>query len=517
MNATNPVRMLRVVGASEHNLKNITVEIPRNTFTVITGLRGSGKSSLAFDTIYAEGQRRYVESLSAYARQFLDQLQKPNVDHIEGLSPAISIEQRTVSRNPRSTVGTVTEIYDYLRVVFANLGEPHCAECGRLLARQTVQQIVDAAMELPEGTKLLVLAPVVRGRKGEYAKVFDQARREGFVRAKVNGKIVELEEPPRLNKKLKHDISIVIDRAVVGPEAKARLTDSIETALKKAEGLVTLEVLAGGGVGKGRLGVGEHVFSEAMACPEHGPQIVELTPRMFSFNSPYGACPKCNGLGTLAEVDPEKVLPDASLSLREGAIVPWQGYFLDAKARPRGEESRAWGYQWIKTVCKRYNIGFDVPFKRLSAKQRSVLLYGGEGEKIDVTFESESGSRWESKYEWEGLIPRIQRRLRETSSDDAREHYLKYYSDRPCTDCEGARLKRESRAVTFHGKSLSEFTAMTVDEALDWIGGIKYSEKDMQIGEQALKEIRERLQFLKNVGLGYLTLNRASGTLAGGE
>ncbi len=522
------IRNIVITGAAEHNLKHIDVTIPRQAITVVTGLSGSGKSSLAFDTIYAEGQRRYVESLSSYARQFLDQMHKPHVEHIEGLSPAISIEQKTVSKNPRSTVGTVTEIYDYLRVLYANIGLAHCPRCGRPLERQTVQDIVDRIMDWPEGTRLLVMAPLVRGRKGEYKQIFEQAQREGYTRAKVDGELRELDEPIPLNKKLKHDISIVVDRLVVTPTIRQRLTDSVETTLRKAQGLVAIERIE-----KGRTGGEEMTFSEAMACPEHGPQIVELSPRMFSFNSPYGACPRCKGLGVLQEVDPARVVPDPGLTIRQGAVVPWANYFKHSSAdqeeivvKARGRRWRhkvskghsdSWGEQYILSILKHYKIDPDVPFAKLTAAQKKAILNGSDGDKIRIKYASSRGTKFETLTTFEGVIPRIIRRLDETGSEGIQEDLARYFSDQPCPDCHGARLKPESLAVTIKDMDISRFCAMTVKEALALMKGATWTRREQAIGQQALKEIRDRLQFMANVGLDYLTLDRASATLSGGE
>ncbi|HUT24166.1 MAG TPA: excinuclease ABC subunit UvrA [Sumerlaeia bacterium] len=505
-------RPLRVIGASEHNLKNINVTIPRNSLTVITGLSGSGKSSLAFDTIYAEGQRRYVESLSSYARQFLDQMQKPNVEHIEGLSPAISIEQRGISKNPRSTVGTVTEIYDYLRILYASIGKPHCPECGHALEGQTVQQIVDRILAYPEGTRFLVMAPVVRGRKGEYGALFDQARREGFTRAMVDGEIVDLETPPRLNKKLKHDVSVVIDRLIMREDLRQRLTDSIEIALKKAEGLVAVQIVKGRGGGEP-----PQVFSESMACPVHGPKLVELTPRMFSFNSPYGACPRCKGIGSMLEVDEDLVVPDRSKSISEGAVVPWASFFVTKSGEPLQRGSMAWSAQQIRSLCKAHKIDLAKPLGQLSKTHQQLLLYGSRGKKYRVRYESRSGSKFEGDLTWEGLIPQIERRWRDTDSEAAREHWGQFFSDRPCSECGGARLRAETRAVTLHGLGIAEFSQLSVEAALEFLTETEFTSREKEIGMQAIKEIADRLRFLTNVGLSYLTLDRTARTLAGGE
>jgi len=540
MSKPERLRNIVVTGAAEHNLKHINVTIPRQTLTVVTGLSGSGKSSLAFDTIYAEGQRRYVESLSSYARQFLDQMHKPHVEHIEGLSPAISIEQKTVSRNPRSTVGTVTEIYDYLRVLYANIGSPHCPVCGRPLQQQTVQEIVDKILDWPEGTKILVMAPVVRGRKGEYKQLFEQAAREGFQRVKIDAEIHLVDEPISLNKRLKHDISIVIDRLVVTPKIRQRLTDSVETALKKADGLALIERLAGPGDQPGE----EITFSERMACPVHGPQIVELSPRMFSFNSPFGACPRCNGLGTLPEVDPRRIVPNEALSIAEGAVLPWAGYFRNGAAgraaeadigddprpvakpgrRPAAparaddeERGEGWGKQYVLALLKHLRINPDKPWRSLTQRQRDAILFGTGQEPVPVRFVMGTGSRFETNKPFEGLVPRIQRRLRETTSEDILEHLRGYYSDQPCPACAGARLKPGSLAVTIKGRNISEFCGQTVREALAFLDGARWSKRELAIGGQAIKEVRDRLQFMVNVGLDYLSLDRAAGTLSGGE
>jgi excinuclease ABC subunit A len=561
------VRQIVVTGAHEHNLKHVNVVIPRNALTVVTGLSGSGKSSLAFDTLYAEGQRRYVESLSSYARQFLDQMQRPKVEHVEGLSPAISIEQKTVSKNPRSTVGTVTEIYDYLRVLYANIGAPHCPECGRPLERQTVQQIVDAVMAWPAGTRLLVLAPVVRGRKGEYKQIFEQAEREGYARVQVDGQTRELTETIRLNKKLKHDISIVIDRLVVAPTIKQRLTDSVETALKKADGLVTLERLA-----KGQTDGGDQVtFSQSMACPEHGPQLVELSPRMFSFNSPFGACERCKGLGTLREVDLARVIPNPALSIRQGAVAPWASYFkgdlaaaensngnyksndnsggddepesradrvrrLGAKrdvpkrqankraAAMRGrkaakpdEASGSWMRQYLLCILRHFKIDPDASWNKLTDKQRDGVLNGTGKDKIHIKYVSPSGSKYETHSPFEGVLPRLARRLVETDAEALDELAGTFYSDQPCPDCAGKRLKPGSLGVSIKGKNIAEFCAQTVGEALEFLAAQAWSKRETLIAAQALKEIRDRLGFMASVGLDYLTLDRAAATLSGGE
>ncbi|MCB2155033.1 excinuclease ABC subunit UvrA [bacterium] len=508
---------LQVFGACEHNLKNIDVRVPRNTLTVVTGLSGSGKSSLAFDTIYAEGQRRYVESLSAYARQFLDQMPKPHVEHIEGLSPAISIEQKTVSRNPRSTVGTVTEIYDYLRLLFANAGTPHCTLCGRKLQKQTVQDIVDRTMSLPEGSRLLVLAPIVRGRKGEYQALFQQALKEGFVRAKVDGETIELDPQMRLKRQFKHDISLVIDRFIVRKDQRQRLTDSVELALRKADGLVIVETVpdSGGKFPKGIEWEGERTFSEALACPEHGPQIIELAPRMFSFNSPYGACPNCNGLGTTPEIDEDAIVPDPSRSIEEGAVVPWRGYFPVRRGvvEPR---TSAWGYRVLLALSKALKFKFDTPWEKLPAKVRNALLHGTGSKKYTVHMSAEDKGHVH-KVDWEGLVPRIKRLMNETQSEAMRDGYIRYLRDAACPECKGARLRPESLAVTIGDRNIGEACALTIGEAHDFFANLKLDEREAMIANQPLKEIRDRLSFLLNVGLHYITLDRQAGTLSGGE
>jgi excinuclease ABC subunit A len=540
MNKSERIKQIVVTGAHEHNLKHIDVTIPRHALTVVTGLSGSGKSSLAFDTIYAEGQRRYVESLSSYARQFLDQMHKPKVEHIEGLSPAISIEQKTVSKNPRSTVGTVTEIYDYLRVLFANIGTAHCPHCGHPLERQTVQQIVDRILEWPDGTRLLVLAPVVRGRKGEYRQIFEQAEREGYTRVKVDGEVRELGEPIRLNKKLKHDIAIVVDRLVVTREIKQRLTDSVETALKKADGLVTIERVEKETKSRKKNGGGEAVtFSQSMACPEHGPQIVELSPRMFSFNSPFGACERCKGLGSLQEVDAGRIVPSAKLTIRQGAVVPWAGYFKDSAAgdedaeenvdakptkgrrgrRPRKppQNSNSWGKQYVLSVLRHFQIDLDTPWEKLTQKQRDGVLRGSGKEKVAIKYASASGTKFETNSPFEGIVPRLERKLRESGDEDVEGLLKTYYSDQPCPDCAGRRLKPGSLGVTIKQRNIAEFCEQTVGEALAFVDGQKWSKREQAIGGQPIKEIRDRLRFMANVGLDYLSLDRAAGTLSGGE
>ncbi len=487
---------LIVSGAREHNLKDITVAIPRGSLTVITGLSGSGKSSLAFDTIYAEGQRRYVESLSAYARQFLGQMDKPDVDSIEGLSPAISIDQKTTSRNPRSTVGTVTEIYDYLRLLWARIGHPHCHICGRPIAGQSAEQIIDQVMELEDGTRFMVLAPIVRGRKGEYGKRLTELRDEGFSRVKVDGELRRLDEEIALDKKYKHDISVVVDRLVMKPELRKRLADSIETAVALADGLVEIELVDLDEV---------HTYSERFACPVHGPSLVELEPRIFSFNSPHGACPRCTGLGSQMEIDPELVVPDPTLSIGEGAIAPWAASASD------------YYEQLIQAIAERYSIDLETPWEKLPREQREFFLYGTNGERVQVSYRNRFGRRRSYATRFEGIIPSLERRYRETDSEWAREKIEEYMTLRPCPECRGARLRPESRAVLVADTPIHEFMALSARRALEWVRGLSLSEHDHRIARLVLREIEERLQFLENVGIGYLTLERAAATLSGGE
>jgi len=483
-----------VKGAREHNLKNIDVEIPRDKLVVITGISGSGKSTLAFDTIYAEGQRRYVESLSAYARQFLGQMEKPDVDYIEGLSPAISIDQKTTSKNPRSTVGTVTEIYDYLRLLFARIGRPHCPKCGREISQQTVDQMVDAVMALPEGTKIQVLAPVVRGRKGEYQKLFEKIKKEGFVRVRVDKIIYETSEEIKLDKNKKHDIEIIVDRLTVKKGIESRLADSIEVALSKAQGLVLIDVV----------GQSELLFSQNFACPDCGISIEEITPRMFSFNSPYGACPACSGLGINMEIDPELVIPDRSKSVAEGAIAPWN-------SSPDGIY-----FQMLQAVLEHYGYDVDTPIEKMDEKMVNILLYGSD-EPIDFTFEGRfTGTRHFTSY-FEGVINNLKRRYQETDSEWMREEIEEYMSTKPCPACGGARLKPESLAVKINGKSIAQVSSLSIRDTIEFFETLPLTEKEKVIAHQILKEIKNRLKFLMDVGLDYLTLDRASGTLSGGE
>ena len=486
--------LIRIRGAREHNLKNIDVDIPRNKLVVITGVSGSGKSSLAFDTIYAEGQRRYVESLSAYARQFLGQMDKPDVDYIEGLSPAISIDQKTTSRNPRSTVGTVTEIYDYLRLLFARIGHPYCPNCSIRIAQQTVEQMVDRIMALPQQARIQILAPLVRGRKGEYSKLFADMRANGFVRVRVDGVVRDLEEVIRLEKNKKHNIEVVVDRLIIKPGLEERLADSLETALKYGNGLVLIDVI----------GQEELLFSATFACPQCGFSFEELAPRMFSFNSPYGACTECSGLGYRSEIDPDLVVPDKRLTLREGAIAPWvpgkNGYYQ----------------QVLLAVTSYVGIDLDTPFEKLSRKQQEVLLWGLK-ERIPFHYEDPRGRFHRTSLKFDGVIPILEKRYKETFSDFIREEVESYMSAYPCPACRGARLKPASLSVLVGGLNIAEVTAMTVDKARSFFRSLALTEKEKQIARLILKEIDERLGFLQNVGLEYLTLDRASGSLSGGE
>lgn len=486
---------IEVKGARAHNLKNIDVNIPRDQLVVITGLSGSGKSSLAFDTIYAEGQRRYVESLSAYARQFLGQMDKPDVDAIEGLSPAISIDQKTTSRNPRSTVGTVTEIYDYLRLLYARVGKPICPIHGIEITSQTIEQMTDRILEYPERTKLQVLAPIVSGRKGTHVKVLDQIRKQGYVRVRVDGEMEDLSEEIELEKNKKHSIEVVIDRIVVKEGVAARLSDSLETALRLGEGRVMIDVI----------GQEELLFSEHHACPHCGFSIGELEPRMFSFNSPFGACPSCDGLGSKLEVDPELVIPNKDLTLRQHAIAPWE------------PQSSQYYPQLLEAVCTHYGIDMDIPVKDIPAHLFDKILYGSGSELIYFKYENDFGQVRENEIEFEGVLRNIERRYKETSSDYIREQMEKYMANQPCPTCKGYRLKKETLAVLINGKHIGEMTDLSVSDALDFYEKIELSEKDLQIAQLILREIKERLSFLNNVGLDYLTLSRSAGTLSGGE
>ncbi|HKD95218.1 MAG TPA: excinuclease ABC subunit UvrA [Gaiellaceae bacterium] len=489
---------LVVHGAREHNLKDITVRLPRNRLICITGLSGSGKSSLAFDTIYAEGQRRYVESLSAYARQFLQMMEKPDVDHIDGLSPAISIDQKTTSRNPRSTVGTVTEIYDYLRLLYARVGRPHCPICGKPIAGQSLDAIVDQVLKLEEGTRFTVNAPVVRDRKGEYKDVFEDLTREGFTRVKVDGEQYVLEEGvPELDKKFKHTIEVVVDRLVMRADLRLRLTQSIETAAALAEGLVAVDLVDTGE---------QLLFSENFACPDHGVSLPELQPRIFSFNAPHGACPRCTGLGSQQEIDPDLLVPDPSLSIDDGALVPWSvggsSGFYEAV---------------IQAIADRYEIDTSKPWSELDESERDRFLNGTDGEKLYVQYRNRMGRRRQYMLAFDGIVSSLQRRYRETDSSTARERIEEYMSLRPCPVCNGARLKPEVLAVTVGERSIYEFTRMSVSRALAFLDELGLTPTEELIGHRIVKEIRERLTFLDDVGVGYLTLDRAAATLSGGE
>jgi excinuclease ABC subunit A len=487
---------LVIAGAREHNLKDLHLRIPRHALVVITGLSGSGKSSLAFDTIYAEGQRRYVESLSAYARQFLGQMDKPDVDSIEGLSPAISIDQKTTSRNPRSTVGTVTEIYDYLRLLWARIGHPHCYNCGQPIAAQSAEQIVDQVMTLDEGTRFMVLAPVVRGRKGEYGKLFEELRAEGFTRVKVDGELRRLEEEIVLDKKFKHDIAVVVDRLVMRPDLRKRLADSIETAVGLAEGIVEVELVDGGEV---------RTYSERFACLNCGTSMPELEPRMFSFNSPHGACPRCTGLGSQMEIDPELVVPDPSLSLGEGAILPWS------------TSASNYYEQMTQAIAERYEVDMDTPWEDLPEEVQDCFLHGTNGDRIYISYRNRYGRRRSYTTSFEGILPNLERRYRETDSEYSREKIEEYMSVRPCPECHGARLRPESLAVKVGGLGIHELTRMSAKRAIEWFERLELSTTERAIARLVLREIDERLRFLDSVGVGYLSLERAAGTLSGGE
>ena len=487
---------LKIRGAKEHNLKNISIDIPKEKLVVFTGLSGSGKSSLAFDTIYAEGQRRYVESLSSYARMFLGQMSKPDVEEIEGLSPAISIDQKTTSQNPRSTVGTVTEIYDYLRLLYARIGIPHCPVCGREILQQTVDQICDQILDLPEGERIQILAPVVRGRKGEHQKELEAAARSGFVRVRVDGILYDLSEKIKLEKNKKHNIEIVVDRLVVHPEIRSRLSDSIESASKLANGILLVS----------RAGEEDMLFSQNYACPEHGVGIEELTPRMFSFNNPFGACPKCTGLGVFLKIDPDRILPNPDLSIRQGGI----------KGSGWAMEGNTVAAMYFNGLSKRYGFSLDTPIRDLPPEIIQILLYGNGGEKIDMERDTSYGhSRYSSAFE--GVINSLERRYRDTSSNWIKDEIRSYMSEIPCDECGGRRLSKISLSVTVGGLNIHDFCEMSVTNALLFLEKMKLTERQNRIAENILKEIRSRLNFLKNVGLEYLTLSRAAGTLSGGE
>ncbi|BBF44833.1 excinuclease ABC subunit A [Lachnospiraceae bacterium KM106-2] len=489
---------IRIRGAKENNLKNVDLTIPRDEFVVFTGLSGSGKSSLAFDTIYAEGQRRYMESLSSYARQFLGQMEKPNVESIEGLSPAISIDQKSTNRNPRSTVGTVTEIYDYFRLLYARVGIPHCPNCGKEIKKQTVDQMVDEIMKLPEKTKIQLLAPVVRGRKGEHAKLFEQAKKSGYVRVMVDGNLYELSEEIKLEKNKKHNIEIIVDRLMVRDGIQQRLADSIENVLKLAEGLMIVDVIGGEPIN----------FSESFSCPDCGISIAEIEPRNFSFNNPFGACPECSGIGIKMEFDEELIIPDKKLSIMDGAItvLGWQS----------ANDPSSYTYAILSALSKEYNFSLDTPWKDLSDEVRHMLIHGTNGKSVKVYYK---GQRGEGVYDvaFEGIIRNVERRYRETGSDTTKQEYETFMRVTPCKACKGQRLNKESLAVTVGGKNISEVTEYSIRDLQTFMGNLELSPTQMKIGEMVLKEIRARVGFLVDVGLDYLTLARATGTLSGGE
>jgi len=498
---------IRIKGAREHNLKNLDITLPKNKLVVLTGLSGSGKSSLAFDTLYAEGQRRYVESLSAYARQFLDLMEKPDVDAIEGLSPAISIEQKSTSHNPRSTVGTVTEIYDYLRVLFARIGKPHCPKCGRPIESQTVQQMVDSILAYPEGERIYVLAPVVRGRKGEYKKLFLDLLKEGFVRARIDGEVVELEGTGDLARYRAHTIEVVVDRLVVKPDVQGRLTESVELALQKGEGLMIIHRL-GDGPGRGLAaaapGSEDQLFSERLSCPKCMTALPELEPRLFSFNSPHGACPDCSGLGVKMELDPAKIVPNPSLSIAQGALAPWP------------VEGGFWYREMLEGLAKELDFSLKVPWNKLPEVARRSVLYGSEGKKIAYDVKRES-SRYQFEHVFEGVMSNLLRRYKETKSDMARQEIESFMSSSSCPSCGGLRLKREALSVTVGSHTIASLTALPVSRAIAGMEALDLCSRDREIARMVLKEIRSRLAFLENVGLGYLTLSRSAATLSGGE
>lgn len=491
------IKNIVVKGAREHNLKNIDIEIPRDKLVVFTGLSGSGKSSLAFDTIYAEGQRRYVESLSSYARMFLGQMDKPDVDYIEGLSPAISIDQKTTSKNPRSTVGTVTEIYDYLRLLWARIGIPHCPVCGREITQQTVDQIVDKLMEFPERTKIQVLAPIARGKKGEFVKEINDIRKQGFVRCRIDGEIVDLQDEIKLSKTKKHNIEVVVDRLVIKEGIESRLTDSVETATKIGNGLLIVDVN----------GEGEELFSLNYACPEHGVSIEEMSPRMFSFNNPFGACKKCDGLGTFKEIDPDLIIPDKKMSINQGAIKASGWNVAEGSSIAR---------MYMDALAKEYNFSLDMPVEMINDEGLNAILYGTDGKKLKMKRVTSYGSGTYLS-EFEGIINNLKRRYAETTSDYARTAIEEVMQECTCGECKGSRLKPEAMAVTVGGKNIYEFCSMSVSEELDFVNNLELTEKEQMIGNLVLKEIKERLTFLNSVGLDYLSLSRESGTLSGGE
>ncbi len=498
MAAENKKQFIRIRGANENNLKNLSVDIPRDKFVVLTGLSGSGKSSLAFDTIYAEGQRRYMESLSSYARQFLGQMEKPDVESIEGLPPAISIDQKSTNRNPRSTVGTVTEIYDYFRLLYARVGIPHCPKCGKVIAKQTVDQMVDQIMELPERTKIQLMAPVVRGRKGTHAKLLDQARRSGYVRVEIDGNVYELSEEIKLDKNIKHTIAVIVDRLIVKPGIEKRLSDSLETVLELADGLAVVDTMDGNYLN----------FSQSFSCPDCGISIDEIEPRSFSFNNPFGACPECLGLGYKMEFDPDLMIPDRSLSISQGAIavMGWQSC----------TDKNSFTYAILSALCREYDFSLDTPFQAYPKKIQDIILYGTGGHSVKVYYK---GQRGEGVYDvaFPGLIKNVEQRYKETGSEAMKQEYESFMQITPCTACKGQRLKKESLAVTVAGKNIYEVTNLSIDKLKTFLAQMELSPQQQLIGKQILKEIRARVGFLADVGLEYLSLGRATGTLSGGE
>lgn len=485
-----------VRGARTHNLKNLNLDIPRDKLVVITGLSGSGKSSLAFDTLYAEGQRRYVESLSTYARQFLSMMEKPDMDHIEGLSPAISIEQKSTSHNPRSTVGTITEIYDYLRLLFARIGEPRCPVHGEPLAAQTVSEMVDQIMALPEGSKVMVLAPVVRDRKGEHLHVFDGLRRDGFIRARINGIVVDLDDAPKLDKKKKHTIEVVVDRFKVRDDLKVRLAESLETALTLAEGIVMLGFMDGDQP--------DRLFSSKHACPKCDYSLTELEPRLFSFNNPAGACPSCDGLGVKQFFAEDKLIQDPNVSLSEGAVRGW-------------DKRNFYYFHMLQSLAKHYGFDVDAPWKKLAQKHRDIILHGSGEDLVEFKYVNDRGNPIKRKHTFEGVIPNMERRYHDTESNSVREELAKYLSSQNCPECKGTRLRRDARNVFVDGRTLPEMTELPVGDAYDYFTQLKFDGSRGEIADKILKELRDRFRFLVDVGLNYLSLNRSADTLSGGE
>ena len=484
-----------IKGAKEHNLKNINLVIPRDKLVVITGLSGSGKSSLAFDTLYAEGQRRYVESLSSYARQFLGLMEKPDVELIEGLSPAISIDQKTTSKNPRSTVGTVTEIYDYIRLLYARIGVPYCPKCGKKIEKQTIDQIVDNILELEQGTKIQVLAPVIRGRKGEFTKLLEDFQKEGFVRARIDGEIVELSDDISIDRKKKHNVEIVVDRLVIKPDIRSRLTESVEIALKHANNLVSIDIP----------GKETKLYSQNYACPDCGISFDELSPRMFSFNNPFGACPACTGIGYLMKMDPDLIIPDKNKTLYDGVKA------FGSSTMKKGETMAK---MYFESIARHYGVDISVPIKKLPKDFLDKILYGTGTEEIDFEYASAAGVR-RFTAPFEGVIPTLERRHNETKSQGMRDFYEYYMSESECPECNGARLKKEVLAVRVGNKNINELTSMSIDKIKDYLNSLQLSEKEQMIADQIFKELNKRLQFLMDVGLEYLTLSRSAGTLSG--